>query len=48
MHWGKRKNIENPKYFSGGKEDYKPGEKAAQQSNYEKGRCKIQVARSES
>lgn len=44
----REKNIENPKDFSEEKEYYKPGEIAAQWSNYEKGRCKIHVPRSDS
>lgn len=42
------KDIENPKNFSEEKEYYKPGEKAAQWSNYEKGSYKIYVLRSDS
>lgn len=45
--WAREKNIENPKGFLEEKE-YKPGEKAAPWSNYEKDRYKIHVPISDS
>lgn len=43
----REKDIENLKDFSAEKEYYKSGEKAAQWSNYEKGRRKFHVPRSD-
>lgn len=43
----REKDIENLKDFSEEKEYYKSGEKAAQWSNYEKGRRKFHVPRSD-